>query len=209
MRQFIHAFLFYGIKTIFFMLIALLGLYIGYRIRHKREVYFKNQRKKIEREGKLIAYLNFNYKAVFKKKIFKKNKEYRNKEWLYNRCFDYASKFNMREINGAKAYLKRDLKVFELFGLMITIFVGLSSSLIYSYALSLTNIVYNKVSEFISAEKQQSFYDNLEKSLESLIGLLLMALLIFLIYRISYPIKKQEYLISVLEDVVGKKEKQT
>ena len=159
MENFVQAFLTYLFKFAIMAFVAGSGAYVGYWSNHKRAVYFKKQRKAIKKYGRLVAYLNRNYRAVFKKRIFGKKKNI-GKDELYRKCYYYASKFDICEINSAKAYLKRDLKISELTGVLVAIIVGFGSSLIYSYAYSLSLLFYGIDSSTILTEEQQFILNN-------------------------------------------------
>ena len=68
MKLFVIYILRYLFKMAFLTLAALAGLYVGYRINHGMEIYFKRQRKQVTKYGKLIAYMNRHYDAVNEKR---------------------------------------------------------------------------------------------------------------------------------------------
>lgn len=188
MVEIICAILFYILKVLFFVLMAFSGMYTGYRLRCGLEIYFKKQRKNIDKYGKLIAYMYRHYNAVYRKNKKLKNEIYRSEKWLYMQCYNFAKDFEIHEINCAKAHLKSDIKTFEVMSLIITTAIAMGTVVVHVYTEVITSILFG------NDETKYLYFQNM----------LLIVYFMFLICFIWYMLKlirRQQFLLSILNDI--------
>ena len=185
-------------KTVFFMLIAFAGLYVGYRLNHGFEIYYKKQIRQIDKYGKLISYMYRHYRVV--NKIWKKGKN-RNREWLYIKCYNYTKKCEKCDINNAKAYLKSDLKIQEAVSLLITVCVGLSTPIINSYAYNIALYIKGINTTVDLSYDELIAFNELITCLQNTIGIMYIFFMVCYVVKLTIILKKQQYLLSVLEDI--------
>lgn len=131
------------------------------------------------------------YDAVHSKNMLFCKK--RNIEWLYKKCYDYASQSGKLEVNNAKAYLKSDLKLFGIFSLMVTVSLGLGTE-------SIKSLVYELVL-LINGENGVKVINEMQTERQSVFGVIFMFVIIKYIAKASKVLKKEHYLLCILEDV--------
>lgn len=198
MRLFAINFLVYFIKLIFLSFIAFCGLYVGYRINHGIEIYFRKQRKQMAKRGKLIAYMNRHYYAVFKKR--KKSIKQRNEKWLYEKCCNYAERCESLDIKTAIAYLKSDIKQCEVFSILIAISIGFSKQITDPIAKAIALFLCKHKTDIGSNVDPLSFFNEMNTDLQTICSLLWAVVLILLLINFQRVVKKQQYLLCILED---------
>ena len=194
------------LKMAFLTSAALAGLYVGYRITHGKEIYFKRQRKQVAKYGKLIAYMNRHYKAVEKKRKRAHNK--RNKKWLYEKCYTYAKKCDELDVKMGIAYLKSDMIVFQIFSVLLSICIGFSGEIVIPYAeaeaMSRLGI---KTTHGLSEWEMERF-NELNSNLQILFCIVLALFLILGLSKSRKILKKQQYLLCILEAVDNCKDRE-
>ena len=199
--EFVRVLIEYLVMFLLLIGVACLGIYTGYRIKNKREVYFKKQRKNIKKYGKLIAYMYRHYYAVNRKKWKFLKIKIREKDWIYKKCYVYAKKFEDEEINHAKAYLKSDLRVNEVFGFLIAISVGFGTKLINVFAYNFVFLMYGLNINTTLSNEQQQIFNNCVMETENFILIVLLLITIFILLKLKNVVIRQQYLLSILEDI--------
>lgn len=199
MKLFAICILKYFIKVMFFTCIAFCGLYVGYRFDHGMEIYLKKERKQILKHGKLIAYMNRHYRATYKES--RKYEKKRNEKWLYKKCYNYAKLCGKIDIKMAISYLKTDIKQCEVFTTLISICVGFSNQIVNPYAHAMASYLYKIRTTTGLSENQVISFDELNENLQTLFCLCFAMFLLLFLYKFSKTLKKQRYLLCILEDV--------
>lgn len=193
-------------KMAFLTLAALVGLYVGYRINHGMEIYFKRQRKQVAKYGKLIAYMNRHYRAAKKKRKSVHNK--RNEKWLYEKCYTYAKKCNKLDVKMGIAHLKSDMIVFQIFSVLISICIGFSGKIVIPYAEAVAMSRLGIKTTLGLSEWEMERFNELNSNLQILFCIALALFLIFGLAILGKILKKQQYLLCILEAVDNCKERE-
>ena len=131
------------------------------------------------------------YDAVHNKNMLFCKK--RNIEWLYKKCYDCALKSGKIEVNNVKAYLKSDIKLSEIFSLMVTVSLGFGTE-------SIKSLVY-ELMMLINDENAVQVINNMQTEIQSVLGVMFMFIIIKFIMKASKVLKKEQYLLCILEDV--------
>lgn len=172
---------------VYYLIVACSGRYARYVEDHALEKYCRKQRELIKQKGKLIAYFYRNYNICHKRKYVKEKRK--GDKWVYTRCFDYAKKFKQEDINYAITCIKSDVKVFDIISFIITICAGLSSPIINSFVIFFCNKIDPSSSNIL-----------LKNCIENLVGLFYIGVLIAYIILCYNVIRKQAFLLNILED---------
>lgn len=199
MKVFVIYILRYLIKMIFLVLTAFYGFCVGYRIKHRREIYFKKQRKQIAKRGKLIAYMYAHYAVVYKKR--KNVHDKRNEKWLYEKCYNYAKKCDELDLKMAIAHLKSDITIFEVIAALIAICVGFSNQIVAPYAEATAMLVMGIRTTIGLTDFQIKIYDELNSSLQMGICIVFAFLLVVDLLKVGKILRKQQYLLCILETI--------
>lgn len=199
MKLFVIYILRYLFKMAFLTLAALAGLYVGYRINHGMEIYFKRQRKQVAKYGKLIAYMNRHYDAVNEKRKSVYNK--RNKKWLYEKCYTYAKKCDELDVRTGIAYLKSDIIISQIFSTVVSVGIGFSNQIVTPYAEVIAMLILGIDNTIELGDPRLKMYEELNSHLKILIGLAFALSLILCLIRCGKALKKQQYLLCVLEEI--------
>lgn len=186
-------------KMLFLTLVALAGLYVGYKINHGKEIYFKRQRKQVAKYGKLIAYMNRHYRAAKKKCKSVYNK--RNKKWLYEKCYTYAKKCDELDVRTGIAYLKSDIIVYQIISTVVSVGIGFSNQIVTPYAELIAMLVLGIDKTIGLSDPRLKMYEELNSRLKISIGLAFALSLILCLIRCGKALKKQQYLLCVLEEI--------
>lgn len=131
------------------------------------------------------------YDAVHNKNMLFCKK--RDIEWLYKKCYDCALKSGKIEVNNVKAYLKSDIKLSEIFSLMVTVSLGFGTE-------SIKSLVY-ELMMLINDENAVQVINNMQTEIQSVLGVMFMFIIIKFIMKASKVLKKEQYLLCILEDV--------
>ena len=193
-------------KMAFLTLAALVGLYVGHRINHGMEIYFKRQRKQVAKYGKLIAYMNRHYRAAKKKRKSVHNK--RNEKWLYEKCYTYAKKCDELDVKMGIAHLKSDMIVFQIFSVLISICIGFSGKIVIPYAEAVAMSRLGIKTTLGLSEWEMERFNELNSNLQILFCIVLALFLIFGLAILGKILKKQQYLLCILEAVDNCKERE-
>ncbi len=193
-------------KMSFLILVALAGLYVGYKINHGKEIYFKRQRKQVAKYGKLIAYMNRHYRATQKKSKSVHNK--RNEKWLYEECYTYAKKCDELDVKMGIAYLKSDMIVFQIFSVLISICIGFSGKIVIPYAEAVAMSILEIKTTIGLSEGEMERFNELNSNLQILFCIVLALFLILILFGLGKILKKQQYLLCILEAVDNCKERE-
>lgn len=193
-------------KMAFLTLAALVGLYVGYRINHGMEIYFKRQRKQVAKYGKLIAYMNRHYRAAKKKRKSVHNK--RNEKWLYEKCYTYAKKCDELDVKMGIAHLKSDMIVFQIFSVLISICIGFSGKIVIPYAEAVAMSRLGIKTTLGLSEWEMERFNELNSNLQILFCIVLALFLIFGLAILGKILKRQQYLLCILEVVDNCKDRE-
>ena len=193
-------------KMAFLTLAALVGLYVGYRINHGMEIYFKRQRKQVAKYGKLIAYMNRQYRAAKKKRKSVHNK--RNEKWLYEKCYTYAKKCDELDVKMGIAHLKSDMIVFQIFSVLISICIGFSGKIVIPYAEAVAMSRLGIKTTLGLSEWEMERFNELNSNLQILFCIVLALFLIFGLAILGKILKRQQYLLCILEVVDNCKDRE-
>ena len=190
------------IKIVFLILVALCGLYVGYMLNHGMEIYFRKHRKQIKKNGKLFAYMNRHYYAVFRKR--KKYVKQRDEKWLYKKCYNYAKQCDDFDIKTAIAYLTSNIKQYELFSVLIAIGIGFNASIVGPYAKAFALLLNGFNTTVVLNQYQNKLFDETNANLQFIFGIIFALVLIFLLIKSGKELKKQQYLLCMLEEACKK-----
>ena len=193
-------------KMAFLTLAALVGLYVGYRINHGMEIYFKRQRKQVAKYGKLIAYMNRHCRAAKKKRKSVHNK--RNEKWLYEKCYTYAKKCDELDVKMGIAHLKSDMIVFQIFSVLISICIGFSGKIVIPYAEAVAMSRLGIKTTLGLSEWEMERFNELNSNLQILFCIVLALFLIFGLAILGKILKRQQYLLCILEVVDNCKDRE-
>lgn len=193
-------------KMAFLTLVALAGLYVGYKINHGTEIYFKRQRKQVAKYGKLIAYMNRHYRAAQKKSKSVHNK--RNEKWLYEKCYTYAKKCDELDVKMGIAHLKSDMIVFQIISVLISIYIGFSGKIVIPYAEEVAKSILEIKTTIGLSEGEMERFNEQNSNLQILFCIVLALFLILFLLGLGKILKKQQYLLCILEAVDNCKERE-
>ena len=170
------------------------------------EIYFKRQRKQVAKYGKLIAYMNRHYRAAKKKRKSVHNK--RNEKWLYEKCYTYAKKCDELDVKMGIAHLKSDMIVFQIFSVLISICIGFSGKIVIPYAEAVAMSRLGIKTTLGLSEWEMERFNELNSNLQILFCIVLALFLIFGLAILGKILKRQQYLLCILEVVDNCKDRE-